>query len=77
MDDSDRRLIQCLADAHASEMGTTRALGEALDELVAAGVGYEEPTDTLEREGVEIFADSFKEAIGSLQGSPERPLASV
>ncbi len=48
-----------------------------LDELAGAGVDHEELTDTLEREGVELFAESFSEAIRSLQDSPERPLATA
>jgi transaldolase len=46
------------------------ALEEGLDEahdlfdrLAAAGVDYDDVTDTLEREGVEKFADSFRELL--------------
>jgi transaldolase len=38
-----------------------------LDELAAAGVDYEDLTDTLEREGVEKFAASFDELLQSLE----------
>ncbi len=34
-----------------------------LDKLEEAGVSYDEVTETLEREGVEKFADSFKELL--------------
>jgi transaldolase len=37
-----------------------------LDELTAAGVDYDDVTDTLEREGVEKFEDSFRELLDSL-----------
>ncbi len=39
---------------------------ELLDELADAGIDYEELTDTLEREGVEKFADSFDELLEAL-----------
>jgi transaldolase len=37
-----------------------------LDELAVAGVDYDEVTDTVEREGVEKFEDSFRELLDSL-----------
>ena len=37
-----------------------------LDELADAGVDYEDLTDTLEREGVEKFADSFDKLLEAL-----------
>jgi transaldolase len=37
------------------------------DELADAGVDYDDVTDTLEREGVEKFADSFAELLGALE----------
>ncbi len=37
------------------------------DELERAGVSYEDVTDTLEREGVEKFSDSFDELLGALR----------
>jgi transaldolase len=36
------------------------------DELAAAGVDYEEVTDTLEREGVEKFENSFRDLLDAL-----------
>jgi transaldolase len=39
---------------------------EVFDQLAAAGVSYEDITDTLEREGVEKFEDAFKELLDSL-----------
>jgi len=37
------------------------------DDLAAAGVDYKDVTDTLEREGVEKFADAFDELLAALQ----------
>jgi transaldolase len=37
------------------------------DELAAVGVDYKDVTDTLEREGVEKFADAFAELLQSLE----------
>ncbi len=47
-----------------AELDEARSL---FDELAAAGVDYEDVTDTLEREGVEKFADSFDELLGALE----------
>jgi transaldolase len=41
------------------------------DELRAAGVDYDDVTDTLEREGVEKFSQSFDELMQSLAGKRE------
>jgi transaldolase len=38
-----------------------------LDELDAAGVDYDDVVQTLEREGVEKFADSFRELLGGIE----------
>jgi transaldolase len=38
------------------------------DALAAAGVSYEDVTDTLEREGVEKFSDSFTQLLDGLRG---------
>ena len=40
---------------------------ELLDKLAAAGVDYGDVTDTLEREGVEKFADSFRELLEGVE----------
>ncbi|MBD0338450.1 MAG: transaldolase [Thermoleophilia bacterium] len=40
---------------------------ELLDKLAAAGVDYADVTDTLEREGVEKFADSFHELLEGVE----------
>jgi transaldolase len=37
-----------------------------LDELARAGVDYDDLTDTLEREGVQKFSDSFEELVAAL-----------
>ncbi len=45
--------------------GVTEAR-KLLEELARAGVSYEDVTDTLEREGVQKFSDSFEELIAAL-----------
>jgi transaldolase len=47
-----------------SELVQARKL---FDDLAAAGVDYEDVTDTLEREGVEKFAAAFDELLGALE----------
>jgi transaldolase len=55
--------------------GQVRALLESdlreahalFDQLAHAGVDYEDVTETLEREGVAKFSDSFEELLGALQ----------
>jgi transaldolase len=47
------------------DLDEARAL---FDKLEAAGVSYEEVTDTLEREGVEKFSDSFAQLLDGLRG---------
>jgi transaldolase len=54
--DPQPRLERDLEQAHA-----------LIDELAAAGVSYEEVTDTLEREGVAKFSDSFTELLEGLR----------
>jgi transaldolase len=48
-----------------SGLDEARALFE---ELESAGVDYDDVTDTLEREGVEKFSDSFTQLVGALEG---------
>ncbi len=50
------RLEQDLDEAHA-----------LIDKLAAVGVSYEDVTDTLEREGVEKFSDSFTQLLDGLR----------
>jgi transaldolase len=38
------------------------------DELANVGIDYDDVTDTLEREGVEKFEDSFRHLLDSLAG---------
>ena len=48
----------------------TQGLDEArslFDELARAGVDYDDVTDTLEREGVEKFSDSFEELLDGIR----------
>jgi len=47
-----------------SELDQARKL---FDDLAAAGVDYKDVTDTLEREGVQKFADAFAELLASLE----------
>jgi transaldolase len=58
--DPQPRLASGLADAH-----------RVLDELRTAGIDYEDVTDTLEREGVEKFSDSFAELLQALRAKQE------
>jgi transaldolase len=51
------RLLEGVDDAH-----------RVFEQLAAAGVDYEDVTDTLEREGVEKFAASFDELMQALAG---------
>ena len=53
-----------VADTLTAELDEARAL---LDELARAGVDYEDVTDTLEREGVEKFSDSFDELLDGIR----------
>jgi transaldolase len=56
---------------HGVVAGTLeQALDEAqalLDELARVGVDYDDVTDTLEREGVQKFADSFEELLDGIR----------
>jgi transaldolase len=54
------------------ELGVNDAR-RVLDELEKAGVDYVDVTDTLEREGVEKFADSFDELIEGLREKLQAP----
>jgi transaldolase len=38
-----------------------------IDALAGAGVDFDDVTDTLEREGVASFADSYRDALGTLE----------
>jgi len=62
--------ILAFQDHGTPEQRLQRGLPQAhrvLTELREAGVDYEDVTDTLEREGVQKFADSFDELMDSLQ----------
>jgi transaldolase len=61
--------IRAFQDHGTPRPTLTEGLPEAqavLDKLAEAGVDYDDVTDTLEREGVEKFEDSFKELLDSL-----------
>ena len=51
---------------HARRRSWTRR-GRCFDELARAGVDYDDVTDTLEREGVEKFSDSFDELLDGIR----------
>jgi len=55
------------------QAGVTEAR-KLLDELARVGVDYDDLTDTLEREGVQKFSDSFEELIAAL-GEKQAALA--
>jgi len=63
--------IEAFQDHGVVTAGTlTSGLDEArelFDELAAAGVDYDDVTDTLEAEGVEKFADSFRELLAGIE----------
>jgi transaldolase len=40
---------------------------QVFERIAAVGVEYDDVTDTLEREGVEKFADSFRELLDGVQ----------
>jgi transaldolase len=42
------------------------AAHELFDDLAAAGIDYDDVSDTLEREGVQKFADSFQELLDGI-----------
>ncbi len=46
---------------------TSSRRASVFDDLAAVGVDYKDVTDTLEREGVEKFADAFDELLAALQ----------
>jgi len=58
--DPEPRLAEALEEARA-----------VFDGLKAAGVDYDDVTDTLEREGVEKFAASFEDLLASLRAKQE------
>jgi transaldolase len=56
------------------ERGVEKA-HELLAKLEAAGVDYDDVTETLEREGVEKFADSFKELLDGIRTTSRQLVA--
>jgi transaldolase len=40
---------------------------QVIDALADAGVDFDDVTDTLEREGVSSFAESYKDALATLE----------
>jgi transaldolase len=63
--------IKAFQDHGVPEALLTTGLQEArelLEQLAAAGVDYEDVTETLEREGVEKFSASFETLMSTLAG---------
>ncbi len=61
--------IAAFQDHGASRETLTEGVDEAralLDELAAAGVDYDDVTDTLESEGVQKFSDSFASLLSGI-----------
>jgi len=52
--------------ANTLEQGIDQAR-KLFDDLAQAGIDYDDVTETLEREGVEKFADSFSELIEGIR----------
>ncbi len=48
---------------------------KVLDDLAAAGVDYDDVVDTLEKEGVKKFADSFKELFSDIESKRDQLVA--
>jgi transaldolase len=71
--------IEAFQDHGKVEPGTVeRGVDEAhelLEKLDAAGVDYDDVTETLEREGVEKFADSFKELLDGIRTTSRQLVA--
>jgi transaldolase len=66
--------IKAYQDHGNPEVRLDKGLEEAhrvFDELAKAGIDYDDVTDTLEREGVEKFADSFDELMKALRDKQE------
>jgi transaldolase len=66
--------IKAYQDHGNPEVRLDKGLEEAhrvFDELAKAGIDYDDVTDTLEREGVEKFADSFDELMNALRAKQE------
>jgi transaldolase len=64
--------IEAFQDHGRVEPTLERGLDEAhrvLEQIAEAGVDYDDVTDTLEREGVEKFSDSFDELLAGIETS--------
>ena len=48
---------------------------KVLDDLAAAGIDYDDVVATLEREGVQKFADSFKELFADIESKRDQLVA--
>ena len=62
--------VKAFQDHGVAEARLEQGVDEAralLDELESIGISYDDVTETLEREGVEKFADSFKELLRGVE----------
>jgi transaldolase len=48
---------------------------KVLEDLKAAGIDYDDVVDTLEKEGVKKFADSFKELFADIESKRDQLVA--
>jgi transaldolase len=65
-----RETIEAFQDHGAVELTLEQDLDEArsvFEQLAEAGVDYDDVTDTLEREGVQKFIDSFTELMEGIE----------
>src|SRR5262245_16018011 len=72
VDTMPQETIEAFQDHGHAEPRLERGLDEAhevFEQIAAAGVDYDDVVATLEREGVEKFADSFDELIGGIEAS--------
>jgi transaldolase len=61
--------IRAFQDHGKVELTLTKEVDAAhklLEDLAAAGIEYDDVTDTLEREGVQKFTDSFRELLAGI-----------
>ena len=54
---------------------TSTGARKVLEDLKAAGIDYDDVVDTLEKEGVQKFADSFKELFADIESKRDQLVA--
>ena len=73
-----RATVEAVLDHGEIEETLTRDVEGArkvLDDLKAAGIDYDDVVDTLEKEGVEKFADSFKDLFSDIESKRDQLVA--